>query len=233
MELGQATGLVRGKENRWPYLAQVGGANDSIIKHPASWPRFLPGSDVDGTVLKPFWVKGADGHYANLAAKLLPDVTEPARGIAVADVFGDGYPDMVFANFWMDSVLIVNKGAGNGNGFLGLHLLLPVDDSPESTLPAANRVHDGHPSWREGTPATGAFVEIETADGGHQIRQVDGGNGHSGQRSPELRFGLGHNTGAIRTRITWRDLHGSLHRDELALSAGYHTVLLAAKGASR
>ena len=73
VELAQATGLVRGKENRWPDLAQVGGANDSLVKHPASWPRFLPGSDVDGTALKPFWVRGNDGHYVNLASNLFPD----------------------------------------------------------------------------------------------------------------------------------------------------------------
>jgi hypothetical protein len=231
VELVQATGLVRGNENRWPDLAQVGGANDALVKHPASWPRFLPGSDVDGTAVKPFWVRGDDGHYINLAGNLFPDLTEPTRGIAVADVYGNGYPDMVYANFWSDSVLIKNKAAGNGNGFLGLHLLLPTAESiQDPNAPAANRVHDGHPSWREGTSAIGAFVEIETADGRHQIRQVDGGNGHSGQRSPEVRFGLGHNAaGPIRTRITWRDLQGNLHHDELKLSAGYHTVLLAAK----
>ena len=71
-------------------------------------------------------------------------------------------------------------------------------------------------------------------DGRRQIRQVDGGNGHSGQRSPELRFGLGHYPAtAIPLRITWRDLQGALHHDELALAPGYHTVVLAAKGESQ
>jgi hypothetical protein len=31
-------------------------------------------------------------------------------------------------------------------------------------------------------------------------------------------------------RITWRDFSGALHHDSLALTPGYHTVLLAAKG---
>jgi hypothetical protein len=231
VELAQATGLVKGTENRWPDLAQVGGANDQLVKHPASWPRFLPdATDVDGAVPKPFWVRGDDGHYVNLSSVLFPDMLAPTRGIAVADVDGDGYPEMVYANFWQNSVYIKNKGSGSA--FMGLHLMLPTAGSE---TPAAVTVHDGHPTWREGTPAIGAFVEIETADGKKQIRQVDGGNGHSGQRSPEVRFGLGKTslstaTAPVQVRITWRDFSGALHHDSLALTPGYHTVLLAAKG---
>ena len=67
---------------------------------------------------------------------------------------------------------------------------------------------------------------------GHkQIRQSDGGNGHSGQRSPEVRFGLGKTqASAIQVRISWRDLHGTLHHDAMMLAPGSHTVLLSAKG---
>jgi hypothetical protein len=109
-----------------------------------------------------------------------------------------------------------------------LYLLLP---SAESTDQAAGiKVHDGHPTWREGTSAIGTFVEIETPDGQKQIRQSDGGNGHSGQRSPEIRFGLGQTQAtSIPVRITWRDFHGTLHHDALTLAPGSHTVLLAAK----
>ena len=228
VELVQATGLVRGKENRWPDLAQVGAANDRLVRYPSSWPRFLQGAtDVDGTFRKPFWARGTDGKYVDLSSVLFPDLTAPTRGIAVADVDGDGYPDMVYANYWMDSVFIKNHTTGNQ--FLALHLLLPT--AQDATAPAGIRVHDGHPAWREGTPAIGTFVEIETPDGHKQIRQVDGGNGHSGQRSPEVRFGLGQTAGGpIPVRLTWRDLHGLLHHDALSLAPGYHTVLLAAKG---
>jgi hypothetical protein len=225
MELVQATGLVRGRENRWADLAQVGAANDRLVRYPSSWPRFLQGAtDVDGTFRKPFWARGADGRYIDLSSILFPALTVPTRGIAVADIDGDGYPDMVYANYWEDSVLIRNHASGNR--FLGLHLLLPATGN--SNPPSDIRVHDGHPAWREGTPAIGAFVEIETPGGHKQIRQVDGGNGHSGQRSPEVRFGLGQTPDTpIPVRITWRDLHGSLHHDALTLAPGYHTVLLA------
>ncbi|HTQ78800.1 MAG TPA: VCBS repeat-containing protein, partial [Thermoanaerobaculia bacterium] len=226
LELVQATGLVRGQINRWPDLAQVGSGNDLFAKYQAAWPGFLAGSDVDGTSTKPFWVRGTDGRYVDLAPLLLPELTAPTRGIAVADVDGDGYPDLVYANFWADSVYL--KNLASGNRFLGLHLLLPVAGDEK----AAPQVHDGHPAWREGTPALGAFVEAETADGHHLIRQVDGGNGHSGQRSPEVRFGLGPTTAAlVPVKVTWRDHQGLLHRHTFSLTPGYHTIVLAPEGA--
>jgi len=230
LELVQATGLVRGTANRWPDLAQVGAGNDTFVKYQAVWPKFLAGSDVDGSYPKPFWVRGSDGRYVDLSTTLFPGLTSPARGIAVADVDGDGYPEMVFANFWEDSVYVKNQGTGNA--FLGLHLLLPVNGADGAAEPDAPRVHDGHPAWREGTPAIGAFVEAEIPGGRRQIRQVDGGNGHSGQRSPEVLFGLGHTAAAeIPVRITWRDFHGALHHDAFTLTPGYHTIVLAAQGA--
>jgi hypothetical protein len=227
LELVQATGLVRGKRNRWPDFAQLGGGNDIFIKYPAVWPNFFVGSDLDGTAPKPFWVLGSDGRYVDLSATLLPGLTAPTRGIAVGDVEGTGYPDMVFANFWEDSVYVRNLTAGSS--FLGLHLLLPVAVEGAQTPPTTMQVHDGHPMWREGTPAIGAFVEAELPDGRRQIRQVDGGNGHSGQRSPEIRFGLGQTSASqISVRITWRDFQGALHHSELSLAPGYHTIVLAA-----
>ncbi len=47
------------------------------------------------------------------------------RGIAVADVDGDGRLDFIIAGQWGDSYLYKNEAASSGS-FLGLHLLLPV-----------------------------------------------------------------------------------------------------------
>jgi enediyne biosynthesis protein E4 len=236
LELVQATGLVKGTVNRWADFAQLGGSNDALVKYPAIWPEFHVGSDLDGTERKPFWVRGGSGRYVDVSSVLFPELTAPSRGIAVADVDGDGFPDMVLSNFWADSVYIKNqtKDLQSGNRFLGLHLLLPAIGARSAVLPppSTTRVHDGHPTWREGTPAIGAFVEAELPDGRRLIRQVDGGNGHSGQRSPEVRFGLGHISGAnISVNITWRDnLQGALHHQKLLLAPGYHTVLLIPEG---
>jgi len=233
LELVQATGLVKGTENRWPDLSQVGAGNDIFVKYQSAWPQFLPGSEIDGFYPNPFWVRSSNGLYAELSTVLFPGLTPATRGIAVGDVDGDGYPEMVYANFWEDSVYIKNHASGNS--FLGLHLLLPLTNSDSIAKPPAEiQVHDGHPAWREGTPAIGAFVEVDTPDGKRQIRQVDGGNGHSGQRSPEILVGLGRTAAAqIPVKITWRDSSGTLHRDTLALSPGYHTVVLAAHGGTR
>lgn len=231
LELVQATGLVKGTANRWPDLSQVGAGNDAFVKYQSCWPEFLMGSaEVDGSYPNPFWVLSNNGLYADLSTTLFPGLTPATRGIAIADVDGDGYPEMVYANFWERSVYIKNKTSGNS--FLGLHLLLPAANTDNGAKPiTATTVHDGHPRWREGTPAIGAFVEVDTPGTPSQIRQVDGGNGHSGQRSPQVLIGLGQTTATqIPVRITWRDLHGSLHHDALSLTPGYHTVVLAAQG---
>lgn len=226
VELVQATGLMKGTANRWPDLAQVGAANDVFVRDVKSWPKVHVGSEVDGFYQNPFWVMGGDGRYVDVAAQLFPGYIPNTRGIAVADVDGDGDPDLVNANHWENSDYIENQTSGNP--FLGLHLLLPAAGAAP---PASTRAHAGHPAWREGTPAIGAFVEAEIPGGRTLIRQVDGGNGHSGQRSPEVRFGLGKASGTeIPVRITWRDSQGALHHDALSLAPGWHTVVLAAKG---
>ncbi|HWE49968.1 MAG TPA: VCBS repeat-containing protein [Bryobacteraceae bacterium] len=229
LELLQATGFVKGNVNKWADFGQFGTSNDMLVKNPANWPRFDRGSDLDGHSPSPFYALGSRGRYVNLATSVLPGLTPAGRGIAVGDVDGDGYPEFVYANIWEDSAYVKNKGSGNK--FLGLHLLLPLADAGKSE---GMKIHDGHPGWREGTPAIGTFVEADVPGGQKQIRQVDGGNGHSGQRSPEIRIGLGQTAASeIPVKITWRDFQGAVHHDALALAPGYHTVVLGSAASTK
>ncbi len=78
-----------------------------------------------------------------------------------------------------------------------------------------------------GRPAVGAAARVERRGGQVLVAQVDGGNGHSGVRSPELHFGLGDTPGeSLEVSIRYRDRHGAPTRVTLALAPGWHTVLL-------
>jgi hypothetical protein len=62
------------------------------------------------------------------------------------------------------------------------------------------------------------------------IGQVDGGSGHSGQRAPDLHFGLGdlQDGDRINISIRWRSLSGKIHETLLEdVRPGWHTVMLA------
>jgi hypothetical protein len=58
---------------------------------------------------------------------------------------------------------------------------------------------------------------------------VDGGNGHSGKRAPELLLGLGAALPdeALAVEVRWRDPRGHAHVQTQTLTPGWHTVLLA------
>ncbi len=79
LEIVQATGLVKGNVNRWADFAQLGGANDVLVKHTSSWPKFQVGSDLDGSKPKPFWVLGSEGRYVLSGESVI--VSEFVRGI--------------------------------------------------------------------------------------------------------------------------------------------------------
>lgn len=224
VEAMQAVGFLKGDENRWPELQELASGNDRLLHHPQSWPRFLLGDDLSGHQHNPFFVRASDGRYYDLAPELGLDEPQVSRGIALADVDGDGGLDFVLANQWLPSYFYRNESRDRGK-FLGLHLLLPL--RPDT--PAKTWTRPGHPNADSlGRAAVGATVIVHLANGKQLVAQVDGGNGHSGRRSPELHFGLGDVPvdSPLRVEIRWRDPNGRVCSEVLWLPPGWHTVVL-------
>jgi hypothetical protein len=223
VEALQATGFVRGEVDRWPELQELAMSNDGLLEHPGVWPRVQPGDDLSGRTRNPFYVRAGD-RYVDVADLVGLDEPGVSRGIAVADVDGDGDLDLAVANQWADSSFWRNDcPACARNRFLGLRLLLPIGAAADT------RVHPGVPARGEGTPAIGAWARVRRPDGTPLIAMVDGGNGHSGRRSPELHFGLGpaEATAPVAVDLRWRDRRGQVRALSLSLMPGWHTVVLA------
>ena len=221
----QATGFLKGNVNRWPELHEVVIGNDQLLHNPRSWPFLQTGDDISGNDHNPFFVRGPDGRYHDIAAQLSMDQPMLSRGIATADVDGDGRLDYAVANQWGTSYFYHNE-SNNPGAFLGLRLRLPVGDDAAQT-----RV------CREGSRSTvfpsraaiGAEARVFVPGRAPLVQQVDGGNGHSGKRSNDLQFGLGHLSGnvPVSVEVRWRDAHGNLQQQTMQLTpGGWYTLVL-------
>jgi hypothetical protein len=230
-EMLQATGFLRGTSNRWPELHELAMANDKLLRHEAAWPKLGAGDDLSGQNRNAFFARGKEGRYLEVAHELGWPEGLLSRGIATADVDGDGRLDLALGNQWHDSLFLRNVSPAAG-GSLVLHLVLPAGDEPGAAATAdllaggAARILPGPPALA-GSPAIGARVVIKTAEGSYTA-QVDGGNGHSGKRGPELHFGLGSAKDA-EIEITWRDRSGQIRNHRQRLDRGVWTVLLAGR----
>ena len=224
LELIQANGFVRGSINRWPELQELAMGNDQLLHLPFAWPRVQPGDDISGADRTRFLVRDSRGIYTDIAQDLRLESIEqgPSRGIATADCFGDGRLDFAIANQWGDTVFYRNRSQSE-NKFIGLHLRLPLSDN------AALESRAGHPDpATRSRPAIGATATLVSPDGQRQIAQVDGGNGHSGKRSPDILFGLGNIPGdtALEVDLRWRSSQGEVSNQTIHLTPGWHTVIL-------
>jgi hypothetical protein len=224
-EVLQATGFIKGTVNRWPELQALATSNDELISNPRFWPSFRPGDDVSGTQPNPLFAQAPNGRYYDISHELELDEPYNTRGIAIADVDGDGALDFVYANQWEPSVYIKNKCSSCGS-FIGLRLLRQAS----SDVGGSGIICEiqGRPAGIHLPAAIGATVSVTTSDGRRFVEQVDGGNGHSGRRSPEIHIGLGDAPveGPLDVLIRWRSFSGEMHSATIRLNPGWHTVIL-------
>jgi hypothetical protein len=206
----QADGFVKGEINRWPWLQELAMANDLMLEEPGMWPHARPGDDISGHEKLAFWAPSEDGNFLNISEDLGLAVPTPTRGVAVGDTDRDGAQDFAVARQWGAPAYYRNDKAGDGN-FLGLRLHRPALGGDGSAL----------------APAYGAQVCVKTSDGREQIAQLDGGGGHSGRRSFDVFFGLGEHGGEpVSAELSWRDNDGTVHRQKLSMTAGWHDLVL-------
>ncbi|XKK41744.1 FG-GAP-like repeat-containing protein [Nocardiopsis sp. ARC36] len=212
-ELMQATGFLQGDVDRWPLLQELAMGNDELLRYPWAWPAFGEGDDLSGHEHNPFWVRGEDGRYADLAAPVGLDSTEVSRGIALGDVNGDGLLDAVVANQWENSTVLVNE-AEAAPGIV-LRPLVPV-----------TAAEDG---WR---PATGATVTVREGGSPEQTRQLYPANGHTGVSADTVHLAAPE-TGPLPVTVSWRSATGTVHSVDMDLSPGTHTLHLEDDGTVR
>ncbi len=220
----QATGFIKGKINRWPELQALGTTNSTMLSNPRNWPSFLPGDDVSGSEPNYLFARGASGRYFDVAKDIGVDDRTVGRGIAVADIDGDGDLDFIVANQWEPSALFRNQCPSPGR-FLGLKLLVRCDPSAKTEVVSRTGCL---PSVAPAHNAVGAKATLLLPDGRRMQAEVDGGSGHSGKRAQELHFGLGQIPAdtPIEVTIDWRTPRGQVKSQTLHLVPGWHTVEL-------
>ena len=222
LEIIQATGFVKGKTPRWAELHETAMGNDQLLSNPEMWHRFQPDDDLSGKTHNPFFVRAKDGRFYDLATQLGLGHQQITRGIATADVNGDGSLDFAVANQWDSSFFYLNESDQNRK-YLGMNLRLPLEREVKTD------VHEGHPKLETPSrPAVGAFVSIKLPNGKRLVSFVDGGNGHSGKRSPDVHFGLGDlpKDAKLQVEIRWRDSDGKVQQQTFEMIPGWYTVLL-------
>jgi len=224
VQIVQTTGFIAGSTNRWANLQELAMSNDDLLSKPRAWPRFAPGDDISGDDTNPFFVRGADGRFHDLAARLGVSDPGPSRAIALSDFDHDGRLDFAVANQWRQSYVYRNTRATSAP-FLGLRLLTPAT--------AGGCTRAAPVQGNELRPAIGATARILSGARGTRSGQVYPANGHGGVSAPELLFALQNPQNAVTAELTWRDSCGARHAANVSLTPGWHTLALHANGSTQ
>jgi hypothetical protein len=204
----QAIGFVHGQHNRWPELQELAMGNDELLAHPVSWLRVSSGDDISGRDHDRLFLPDADGKFHDVWNLLGLDQATVSRGIATGDVFGDGRLAVVIARQWTPSLFLQNISPNAGRA-IDLDLRVP-----------------GHVAGLRA--AIGAEARAIVPGKGTIVSSVvDGGNGHSGKRAPEIHLGLGQMPAneLLDVSITWRDAGGE-RRETVRLLPGRYQIVL-------
>ena len=246
LEALQAVGFVRGREadsglvwrkSCWAMLQELATTNDALLKHPAAWFHMEQdaaglGCDLSGNSRRnPFFALSPSRRYVDVSPSLkhlVHGAPAPTRGLAIGDADQDGRLDYIEARQFAAAEFHLNTSrAAQGHTFIGLSPRFLVGDlagaSRVTTIAAAA---DGALRSR---PAIGARVAIRLSDGRSFTSEVDGGNGHSGKRSPDIHFGLGSVAPGTSAElvITWRSVGATTKTARFpAVPLGQHLAVL-------
>jgi enediyne biosynthesis protein E4 len=213
----QTDGFIKGTIDRWNWLQEMAMTNDDLLSNPANWPLVEPGDDIAGSQCPAFYADGGDDQFVNISQQIgmctKADQT-PTRGVATADVLGNGVLDFAIARQWGPPVFYLNESPNLGHS-LGLNLYRPAADGGTA----------GQGLSGLGAPAYGTTVTVDYA-GKTQISQLDGGSGSAGKRSFEVSFGLGSYSGPVTVHLAWVNNAGQQEHETLSLTPGTHNLML-------
>ncbi|MCY8577999.1 CRTAC1 family protein [Bacillus haynesii] len=216
----QATGFIKGTENKWAQLQELAMSNDSVLKDPAAWPDITSGDDLSGHAHNPIFKKNQSGKFIDIAKSIGMGEQQITRGIASGDVNSDGKIDLVYANQWEDSKLYINKSEKVGSSFTIRFLHPTIGENLETKVIKNNK------NIIKGVDVIGLTATMELNNGEKLIDFIDGGNGHSGKRSYEIHFGTGDETEAKTINLRWRSLNGDILTDSITVEPGNYVVQL-------
>ena len=110
--------------------------NDELLRFPGVWPRFHEGDDLSGDKADAFFVANVDGVFRDMGRALGFQPGTVSRGIALADIDGDGDQDALIARQWMPSILLQNTADHPANGVV---LDLRFENPNGTTRPAIGK----------------------------------------------------------------------------------------------
>jgi hypothetical protein len=204
-EFVQAEGFVRGRNGKWAQLQELAMGMPELLRFPQVWPTVRQGDDLSGHDHNRFYAGTATHRYTDLAPELFSEQPGVSRGLALGDVNGDSRLDIVVANQFADSSVLLNTAR-------------PAN--PGTDLRLVRRTPAG-----ADIPALGATVTTTSVAGlPAQKSQLYYANGHAGASAAELHLALPA-TGTMHALISWRSPEG-VHTSGIELSSGHHTVVL-------